>query len=536
MAVNTRKYIETALKIRTKEGQIVPLLLNEPQRKLYEALAAQHRAGKPMRAVVLKARQMGFSTLTEAMIFKRTATRHNVRSGIVAHLEDSTAKLFEMTRLFYNELPGPLRPQLRARNAQELVFDTAEGGGLHSSIRCMTAGGRGIGRGDTFQNLHLSEFAFWPGDKKQTLTGLMQAVPSLPDTMVVIESTANGFDFFKALWDAAVAGENDFVPVFCAWWEMEEYRREPEPGFLRSPEEEQLAQLYGLDDDQLAWRRWCIANNCGGDLEQFHQEYPACPEEAFISTGSSVFDKAAILARLAGDTAPRRRGIFAYAGDGAGFAMQGFVDDPRGSVAVYEEPRPGVPYVIGADTAGEGSDWFVAQVIDNTTGAQAAVLRQRVDEDEFARQVCCLGWWYNTALLAIEANFSTYPVKETERLGYPNQYTREVEDSYTHRRQKRYGFKTTSLTRPAAVAGLVKAAREAPENLRDADTLREMLTFVRNEQGRPEAMAGEHDDCVMALAIAHYCRGQQRDQILDEQLAAGTEAELQREISEFLNF
>lgn len=537
MAINAKKYIERALKIRNKEGKVIPLILNAPQRKLYDALAAQHKAGRPMRAIVLKARQMGFSTLTEGLIFERTATRHNVRSVVVAHVEDSTAKIFEMTRLFYNELPQPLRPQLQARNAQELRFDTPDGAGLNSSIRCMTAGGRGIGRGDTVQNLHLSEFAFWPGDKKRTLAGLMQAVPGNPGTMVVIESTANGFDYFKELWDAAKRGENDFVPVFCGWWEMADYRRAPGPGFVLTGEERELAALYGLDDAQLAWRRWCIANNCGGDLELFHQEYPACPEEAFLSTGSCIFDKTALTAQLARRIQPMVRGDFAYTGDGYDFRMRGFVEDSRGAVAIYEQPRSGVPYVIGADTAGEGSDWFVAQVLDNTTGAQVAVLRQQADEDAFTRQLVCLGYYYNTALIAIEANFSTFPIKEAERLGYPYQFTREVEDSYTHRRQKKYGFRTTSVTRPLAIAELVRAAREAPQLIRDSQTLREMLTFVKNERGRPEAMAGEHDDCVMALAIAQYARPQQRTVAGD----AGTMQEepvdeFERQVQDFLNF
>ena len=146
MAINTKKYIEQFLQIRTKSAEVVPLRLNAPQQKLYAALAAQARAGKPLRAIVLKARQMGFSTLTEAMIFKRTATRKNVRSGIVAHDEDATNNLYRMTKLFYERLPEPMQPQRRALNARELVFNDAEGHGLNSSIRVMTAGGKGVGR------------------------------------------------------------------------------------------------------------------------------------------------------------------------------------------------------------------------------------------------------------------------------------------------------------------------------------------------------------------------------------------------------
>ena len=190
-------------------------------------------------------------------------------------------------------------------------------------------------------------------------------------------------------------------------------------------------------------------------------------------------------------------------------APGGVVDDRRGSVAVYEEPQPGVPYVIGADTAGEGSDWFVAQVLDNRDGRQVAVLRRRCDEDAFACELMALGYWYNTALLGIEANFSTYPIKTCERLGYPRQFVREEEDSYTHRLQRRLGVRTTARTRPLMLAELVRVVRDETYTLNDETTLREMLAFVRNARGRPEAMPGEHDDCVMALAIAHYIRGQQ---------------------------
>ena len=535
--INLRRYIEKELKIRDKDAKVVPLLLNGPQKKLYDALAAQNRAGKPMRAIVLKARQMGFSTLAEAMIFKRTATKKNVRSGIVAHKEESAANLFRMSKMFYEELPDPLKPQLKTSNARELVFDGTKGEGLKSTIRVMTAGGQGIGRSDTFQNLHLSEFAFWPGDKKMTLAGLLQAVPDRRDTMVIIESTANGFDEFKVMWDRAVANESEFVPVFCAWWEQPEYRRKCPAEFEVTEKEARIAETFGLDTEQLCWRRWCIENNCGGDEKLFEQEYPASPEEAFIATGNCVFDKEALVQRLAGLPGPLRTGEFTFLGDGDSFRVTGFEQGPGGGTRIYEEPRPGVPYVIGADTAGDGSDWFVAQVLDNTTGRQVAVLRRQFGEDEFARQVVCLGYYYNTALLGIEANFSTYPIREVERLRYPHQYMRETEDSYTHRLQRRYGFKTTATTRPVAIAGLIQAVRENVDLLCDAVTLREMLVFVRDERGRPQAMEREHDDCVMALAIAQYIRPQQSFLVVKAPKEAQREkAEYESQVERFLSF
>ena len=159
--LNARTYIERFLKIRTKEGAVVPLVLNRPQERLYNAIQKQWRAGKPVRIIILKARQMGFSTLTEAIIFFLTVTAKYVESMIVAHKDEATANLFRMSKRFYDELPPALRPMQRASNAQELLFDRpakykGEAQGLGSRIRCATAGGSGVGRSYTLKCLHLS--------------------------------------------------------------------------------------------------------------------------------------------------------------------------------------------------------------------------------------------------------------------------------------------------------------------------------------------------------------------------------------------
>lgn len=192
------------------------------------------------------------------------------------------------------------------------------------------------------------------------------------------------------------------------------------------------------------------------------------------------------------------------------FADSEFVEAEDGNIKIYEKPIMGVPYVIGADTAGEGSDFFAAHVIDNTNGKQVAVLHAKnIDETLFAQELFELGRYYNNALVGIEANFSTYPIKKFEEWDYQNQYVRESEDVFTHMPKKSFGFKTSSLTRPLIISGLVDVVREAPELISDEDTLLEMLTFVRNEKGRPEAQQGSHDDLVMSLAITYYIRTQQ---------------------------
>lgn len=511
-------YIENCLKIKTKSGTVVPFRMNDAQRKLYAVAKRQQDDGKPVRLIILKARQLGFSTLTEGLIFHACATRKNVNALIVAHREDATANLFRMSKLFYDELPAPVKPMLRASNAQELVFENPSKlrserearPGLRSRIRCATAGGRGIGRSDTLQCVHLSEYAFWPDGadgKASTLAGILQAVPSLPGTMVVIESTANGFEDFKERWDAAVAGENDFEPVFFAWFENPDYSMPVVPGTEWTPEERDLKAAYRLTDEQLQWRRWCIANNCGGSLDMFRQEYPASPGEAFLHSGTGVFDNEQIVLRLERLPSPAGRGEFT---DGE------WTESETGAITLYELPEEGVPYVLGGDTAGEGSDYFTAIVIDNVTGRIVAKLRQKYSEPEYVRQIYALGRFYNDALVAIETNFSTYPVMKLQEMEYPNQYSREREDTYTRQMRKSYGFRTDRQSRPRAIANLVEVFSGHPEWFTDRELLEEMLTFCYNEDHRPEALAGKHDDLVMGAAITYAVRHQQRMTVLTE--------------------
>lgn len=525
MTINSKAYIETYLKIRAKDTSILPLQLNEPQMKLYNALAEQHRQGKPQRAIVLKARQMGFSTLVEALIFKKTATSYNTNSGIVAHEIKATNNLFNIFKRYYTNLPCELQPVLKASNAKELIFDNDVGSGLNSSIKCMTAGNTNIGRSDTFQNLHISEYAFWTGDKADTLLGLIQAVPNLPNTMIVIESTANGYDDFKELWDAAVAGESDFAPVFCAWHELKEYGMAYN-GFALTAEEEELKTAYDLDAEQLAWRRWCIKNNCGGKLDKFKQEYPSCPEEAFLMSGRPVFDTEIIVNRIAQlkkqyRETPYKEGYFAFQWNDPDThdyirkeSLRFIEDKNRRDIKIYEPALTLHPYVLGGDTKGEGKDFFAGTVIDNHTGKRVASLHMDLSESKpFTYQMYCLGVYYNTALIAIESNFNTAPIEELQRLRYPKQYTRRKYDNYTKAIEKKYGFKTDGNTRPLIIDKEIDVIHHQIEQINDISTLQECLTFIYNEKGRPDAMEGKHDDLLFSEMIANEARQQQRYEI-----------------------
>jgi hypothetical protein len=513
MNINTKRYIEEFIKIRNKEGRIINFKLNSPQLKLYEIIKEQKRAKKPVRVIILKARQMGFSTLVESILFKDTVTKFNRRTGIITHIATATSNLFNMSKLMLDNLPKDIKPNVKASNAQELIFDNDIGTGLRSKIKCMTAGTKGVGRSDTFDNLHLSELAFWEGDVTATLTGLLQAVPNLPDTMIIIESTANGYDKFKELWEQAVSGESDFIPLFVAWYELPEYTM-PYSGFKLTDEEKRLKELYNLTNDQLEWRRWCIRNNCQNDIEQFRQEYPSNPEEAFISTGRCIFDKEKIIERLRSIPKPIKQGYFTYnEADAQRNVMSKiqWVNDKSGCIKIWKLPNQPAftKYALGGDTAGDTpGDEFSSDVVDAKTLEQVATLTLQTDEDLYAKQMYCLGKYYNNALIAIETNYSTFPQKKLEELGYPNFYVRETVDRYDKAVLKQYGFNTNRKTKPVILANLVQLVREDVDIFNDEKTLRQMLTMVRKDNGKQEAEEGYHDDKVMSIAITHQAVSQ----------------------------
>lgn len=223
--------------------------------------------------------------------------------------------------------------------------------------------------------------------------------------------------------------------------------------------------------------------------------------------GKTVFDARAIQKRLTELPRAIKTGFFEYDYDGLQITNIRWVSDKSGYIKLYDVPRL-TQYCIGGDTAGEGSDFFTGHVLDAKTGVQVAVLKHQFDADQYTRQMYCLGRYFKDALIGIEANFDSYPIMELQRLGYPRQFTRTAQDTYTGKTEKRFGFKTTALTRPTIISKLIEIVREHCETINDKDTLEELLTIIRNEKGRIEAPQGGHDDMMMGLAIAHHIREQ----------------------------
>lgn len=508
-SINRKQYIENYLKIVNKEGKLVPLKFNYAQQILYDTIKKLKSENKLVRIIILKARQLGLSTATGGIFNSNTLLNFNVKTGIITHKSEATSNLFNMYKIMYQNLPEQLKPSLLNDNQNTLVFNNEKGTGLNSSIKCMTAGASGVGRSTTYQQLHMSEYAFWPGNKKDTYLGLVQTVPATPDSMIIIESTPNGYDDFKDKWDDAVAGKSDFVPLFFPWYINPEYKM-TYSGFELTEDELEIKELYNLSNEQITWRRWCIKNNCSNDLDQFKQEYPSCPEEAFLSTGKCVFPKESVVNRLQKVHDPIKTGYFKYEYNGKTITSFEFVESKaKPYIKIYENVKNNYPYVLGGDTAGIGTDSFAGDVINNVTGNQCATLEIELDETEYVMQMFCLGKYYNEALLCIETNYSTYPVKKLWEMDYTNQYLRQVDEGLNIKIQDKLGFNTNKATRPVIIAELVVFFKECIDLINDRTTLREALTFIKRSDGKQAADDGYHDDRIMSLAIAHAARCQQ---------------------------
>lgn len=517
--------IELAFRVVDKERRTVPFFLNEVQRDFIERLEREG-TGKPF--FILKGRQQGFTTLITAMQLSYSITQRNFSGMTVVHRRDSAKAIFnDKARVVYRRLPEALKPHEKYNSADELFFDR-----LNSSWRVETAN-EDVARGMTLNFVHLSEIAFYTCDFSLLQASIGEA--TVADAVRVYETTANGFNHAKELWDSGSCRN-----LFYGWWRTAEYRsREYE--YLENPDAWLTNRLRVLEEQGLSREQRCwYAKKYAGYLDKnlIKQEYPCSPEEAFISGGECVFDKEALQERMIrlGARRQQRRGYFRYrrlceeirgsAGALCDVAWRitdiEFVEDPAGYVVLHEEPRvrtdekgsviERAPYAIGGDTAGSGADYFTGKVICTLDHRTAATLRkQRIDEDLYAEQMYCLGRYYHDALIGIETNYSRHPMRVLwQKYAYPNLYRRERVDRVSNAAEQVFGFETTAKTKPIIIAELVERMREDPSMESDIETLREMTTFVKKDNGKQEALEGSHDDLVMALAIAHFVAGQQR--------------------------
>lgn len=509
------KMIELVFIVVDKNQRTMPFFLNEVQHEFIDTLnkaITDYEAGNitDISLLVLKGRQQGFTTLVTAYQLSCSILNRNFQGFTLADKSDNSEAIFQNKAKFpYSQLPECLKPTEKYNNRKQLLFEK-----INSSWAVDTAT-KDVGRSRTVNFFHGSECAFWKDGISPIQGALGEAFTK--NCIKIYESTANGYNDYQKMWDSGV-----HINCFYEWWKTKEYRihfnnEEMKASFLRNIDTKKdwiwerlrwLKNEKNLAVEQLYWYWNKYEKYLDKDL--IKQEYPCTPHEAFLLSGKNVFDTAVILERIGRLPKPLKVGYFTYDYDGLQISNIKWVNDRNGYIKIYQLPNtPAITeYCIGGDTAGEGSDYFTGHVLDAKTGIQVAKLRHQFDADQYTRQMYCLGKYYRDALIGIEANFDSYPIMELQRLGYPRQYTRVAQDTYTGKTEKRFGFKTTSLTRPTIISKLVEIVREHCDTINDRETLEELLTIVRNEKGRIEAPEGGHDDDMMGLSIAHHIRDQ----------------------------
>lgn len=521
-------YFKNFLFIRNKKSQLVPFNINHAQDIVLEKIKWCEQNNVLKRFIVLKARQMGLSTLFEGIIFHDTANNDFKNSLIVAHEETASLNLFNMSKLFYENLPDVIRPMKKYNNGKVLLFENPTNSedeklktpGLRSKLTVATAGSGEVGRSSTTHNLHASEVAFFP-DAKTTMLGLMQSVPDEMNTFVVLESTANGVgDYFHTIWNQAVRGENEFIPIFLPWFidplykmpfkSDEEYKQfiseveyvgTDSRGGRFNTYEHNLKEKFNLSYEQLNWRRHTIRNKCQGDEVLFMQEYPATPEEAFISTGRPRFNNQILQKYISMTEKPK---IVGYLTPGAGNDI--FIsEDAKGYLSIWKEPQHERFYCVGADVA-EGlahGDYSSAVVLDSQTFDVVARWHGHIDPDLYGEELVKLARYYNEAYLGVENNnHGLTTLKSIQRLEYWNIFYSKTYDKISDKISQKMGWTTSQRTKPLMIDKLAEFIRENYIGIPDDLILSEMLTYIIDDKGGTNAQEGCYDDTVMAIAIA----------------------------------
>lgn len=452
------------LVVRTRNGTPKALQANAAQ-KAFEL----NRAKKN---IVLKARQMGLTTWVAARFFLKTITQPGTMTLEVAHTQEAAEEIFRIVHRFLDWLPDGLRdgPLKTGRsNVRQIVFPR-----IDAQYRVVSAADRNAGRGMTLQNLHCSELARWPRNAADVLAGLRAALA--PGAEMVLESTPQGLGgCFHDEWQRA--HEMEVVRHFFPWWMEQRYRAAAADEASLTDEERGLMAQHGLNLNQIAYRRRIRADFRGLARQEFAEDAESC----FLASGESVFELAAVEARLQS-------------------VMDATMARRNGEMEIWLPPVKGKQYLVAVDPAGGGSqgDYSAAQVLEIETGLQCAEFAGHVGGLELARLITDLATEYNGAWLVVERNNHGSGVLALAETAC--KYTR------IFRQCGQAGWLTTSVSRPAMIGRLDAALVDEPDRFQSRRLLAECRSFVRLPNGSSGAQAGTHDDRVMAMAIGLAAR------------------------------
>nr|DAS28231.1 MAG TPA: Terminase large subunit [Caudoviricetes sp.] len=538
------KFAKMNLYIKDKFANIVPFVPNEPQRALIDYVLLCISEKRPVKVIILKARQMGFSTAVEALCYWWTSTNFNINSVIIGNDEKSSLNLYRMFRRYFDNTNILFKPSVRYNTKSDLTFEKFDESGkqigLGSAIKIETAKNKSAGRSDTINFLHGSEVATWESGE-DLVASLMQTVPDAEvmekPSMVFLESTAEGRgNYFHKEYVAAAEGKNNYQPAFAPWWILDTYERDAtfeDLGKLNDYElflvdlmkqgHDTLGHHFPISEEaiprKLAFYRR-KAKDFAATPERLPQEYPSTWQEAFIASGKNVFNPLA-LQEMEKDATPLEdvdyykitpledRPYEEFELEQIPFEENETPDDftYKAPLKIWEKPKPYKEYVIGADVAEglKGGDFSVATVVDISTMAVVARWRGHCDPDKFGEILGALGTYYNYALIGVEVNnHGLTTVQKLRDTFYTNLYKRDRGyDEEWETPTVNLGWKTDMRTKRLMIDDLIKLVRERVIKDKDIVFINEAFSYVRDERGRMNAEEGSHDDVVMSTAIAY---------------------------------
>jgi hypothetical protein len=471
-------------------------------------------------------------------------TKHGqvFRAGTVAHIEQSAEFIFGMTRRFESNLPKewrlPLESRQRGRiewrSGRRSINDVEGGAGNFLEIASAKLGDQ-IFKGPTLNAFHGSEVANWADlgtDATATFVSASGALAQGPGKLLFLESTAKGRDaFFYQEVERAKAGENASRVVFLPWYLADEYtmtwrqycaarpHRKFPRAFTPTAEEQDLREMLAevrvdpgqewyryrvlLTDEHLIGRRNLLESVCRGQMDMFRRYYPSTLDECFASSERSMFGAEAVDHYYQEAKPPASEGFLRRGENGLEFVAK-----ERGPYSIWERPRQGHEYVIGADVASErgaGSDFSAAYVIHKQTLTVVASFHDKLDGDMFADALAMLGCFYNNALVGVERNHTPSVAIRLKKGGYPRTY--HYRNPESPKTAPRPGWETSTRSRPVIIDGLKALCRDQRLRSQCRAFVDEMNSFVYwEEKHKWQAAPGKHDDRVMAMAIAaHLC-------------------------------
>lgn len=502
------------LTIKTKDLEFRPLDLfyvhpqygdfGWAQRRFIHAIEQRYNQGKPVRIITLKARQLGISTVTEAVLFLWGFIHHGTNGLVMAHENTASLELFEMTKLYWDRWDFAGAYTLQSQTKQNFHWTETR-----SRLRVATARNIQSGRASTLHAVHASEVAFYP-DPATLMLGLSQTIPQRHGTIVVLESTANGVgNWFYDEWQSAEEGESDYIPLFFPWWRHPEYQMHTTLSTKSelTADERDLIRL-GASLENIAWRRWAIVNLARGDMALFMQEYPSTPEEAFITTGRPIFSHLHLKKQFAPEQGLQGR----FYRDIRGRVH--FERDHSGPWTIYRKPksndlRNDRYFIAGDPSETIAGDPACCQVINRQTLEQCAVYHNRVNPMHFADEMMLAGTFYNECMLCPEVEGGGQAtIARILTKNYPQVWLDKRPDRIRGSFNV-FGWSTNYQRKRWAIGTLQRTIIDGSLTVHDRKTYNQLRNYVEDETGYwGNADKETHDDAVMALAIA-VCASEQ---------------------------